>query len=318
MAVRFAHLSSVRRPAVCRSALASLGAILALTACVNPEKTAKRGAEELARHRDDPLLVSPIPGLRLISSSDSAASAIENDPIFPSSFPTTFTRTFEMAGFTPEQLFAAYQEHLERSSLALVSVNCRVSDRNESRVWSGPSRGDDVRATVSVSPMTRQLGFTLGVSKRSGNQPSVNKRSVEKNSVGLRNCLTVDLPAPAYSPRYSTPRTTDELCRVVVTALVGATPTSAAESGAGTCTLRLPRDSSAEVRIFVEDLRTSSLVQLLDGAPPETKPSAAFFRTSTPAWCSITLMTLAEGALRLSANNETVCREFGDSVVAKR
>ena len=62
-----------------------------------------------------------------------------------------------MAGYTPDQLFAAYQTHLDRSNLTLTGIMCQVTMRRESRMWSGVSRGDDVSATVDVSPAQRRV-----------------------------------------------------------------------------------------------------------------------------------------------------------------
>lgn len=221
-----------------------------------------------------------------------------------------------MSGFTAEQLFSAYQVHLERSGLKPLSINCRVIDRTESREWGGTSNGDGVRSTVSVAPTTRQVNFTLDIVETSA-YDSRGERSLEDNSVGLRNCLTVSLPASAFSPRFSNPRTADELCGVVLEAVNGSTVKSVAETSAQTCTLALPRGTSTEVTIYADDLRTASLVQLLDSAPPQTEPTDAFFQTTTATSCSITMMTLPEGPLRLSANDPTVCEKFAEALAPK-
>lgn len=222
-----------------------------------------------------------------------------------------------MAAYAPEQLFSAFEAHLEGSGLRLARITCRVSNRTERREWEGTSLDDAVRAAVSVSLTFRSSEFSLEILGRPGSTATPDERSRETNSVGLRNCLTVVLPPEAYAPRFSAARTGDELCAVVRGVLREAAATAPTSTEERACALTLGGGSPADVKLLVEDLRTSSLAQLLDGAPPRTEPSAAFFSTSTTSSCSVTMMTLPEGALRVNATNATVCTDVAKAFVAK-
>lgn len=223
-----------------------------------------------------------------------------------------------MAGYTPDQLFAAYQTHLDRSNLTLTGITCQVTMRRESRMWSGVSRGDDVSATVDVSPAQRRVSFTLSIRGRATGPRTSEERSPEANSVGLRNCLTVALPATAYSSGYAALRSREELCRLVTGALPEAVSTTSADPGTQICTLTLPDGASGTIELFAEDLRTASLAQLLDGAPPRTEPYAPFFLDSNTGSCKVTMLTLPDGALRFSADDAAICTTFAQAAINQR
>jgi hypothetical protein len=258
---------------------------------VNEEKTAKRGVDELARHARDPLLAVPLPGLKLTASSESAAYARQQDPIFPSSYPTTFTRQYDLGTLTAAEVFAAYEDAFTRQKLKPIVARCRVSIRTEQRTWGGTSLGDPVQVTVAVAPVATNPKITFML--------DVNSSPNGPRSVGLRDCLTIPMPGSAFVAGFSTTRTDDELCAEMLPRFPGALRASPNNSVAGSCTLDLQERTSKGDLVTITDVRNSPLAVLLDDAVPETNPSAEYFFHAFEAVCEITVVKLPTGFIRM-------------------
>ena len=152
--------------------LLAMAMAMLLSSCVDPARTAARGEKELERHRDDPLLTPAVAGLTLISSSDRAAYAVDQDPVFPSSYPTAFKRTFDMAGISPAQVFAGYDRALTRLGAVPAFTSCEVSVPRETRMYTATTGGDAVVVTVAVEQLLGrwQTRFRLEVTALSSGQ----------------------------------------------------------------------------------------------------------------------------------------------------
>ena len=152
--------------------LLAMAMAMLLSSCVDPARTAARGEKELERHRDDPLLTPAVAGLTLISSSDRAAYAVDQDPVFPSSYPTAFTRTFDMAGISPAQVFVGYDRALTRLGAVPAFTSCEVSVPRETRMYTATTGGDAVVVTVAVEQLLGrwQTRFRLEVTALSSGQ----------------------------------------------------------------------------------------------------------------------------------------------------
>ena len=305
-------LRPVRPRSISVGPVAAMAMAMLLSSCVNPARTAARGEKELERHRHDPLLAPAVAGLALISSSDRAAYAVENDPVFPSSYPTTFTRTFDMAGLSPAQVFAGYDRALTGLGAVPALTHCEVSVPRETRVYSATTGGDAVVITVAVEQVlgSWQTRFNLEVSAISQDQASA----------GLRDCLTVRLPASAYvaapsaSSASSASRSGAELCALVKGTPRVPTNAQASIPGVADCAVQvLSRSVAADVT--VTDLRTTPLVQVLDRVAPGADPAAARFVLRSARSCSVILPTLPSGMVEVRANAPDLCDELATQLL---
>ena len=272
-----------------------------LSSCVDPARTAARGEKELERHRNDPLLAPAVAGLTLISSSDRAAYAVDQDPVFPSSYPTAFTRTFDMAGISPAQVFAGYDRALTRLGAVPAFTSCEVSVPRETRVYSATTGGDAVVITVAVEQVLGrwQTRFSL----------EVRAISQDQASSGLRDCLTVRLPASAYGAASSAERSGAELCALVKGTPRVPTNAQASIPGVADCAVQvLSRSAAADVE--VTDLRTTPLVHVLDRVAPGADPAATRFVVRSARGCSVILPTLPSGMVEVRADAPDLCDEL--------
>lgn len=280
-----------------------------LSSCVNPARTAARGEKELERHRHDPLLAPAVAGLTLISSSDRAAYAVEQDPVFPSSYPTTFTRTFDMAGLSPAQVFAGYDRALTGLGAVPALTLCEVSVPRETRVYHATTGGDAVVVTVAVEQVlgSWQTRFNL----------EVRAISQDQASSGLRDCLTVRLPASAYvaaPSATSAERSGAELCALVKGTPRVPTNAQASIPGVADCAVQvLSRSAAADVE--VTDLRTTPLVHVLDRVAPGADPAATRFVVRSARGCSVILPTLPSGMVEVRADAPDLCDELATQLL---
>ena len=251
------------RPRVMSPFVWALLLTVSLAACVDEGATKERGLKEVQRHQDDPLLAITVPGLELVASQDVGASARQQDPIFPSSSPTEFRRSYMIRGATPTQVMSDFEASLVAAGATRVLTHCRVSVPSESRYFATSSKGDGLTIEVRVGAIAG--GWQADVVGQVTPPPAV------QPDVGLPGCLTLRLPASARTVRFSELRPTSELCAVVTAVVPEATLAAEQPPGVPECVLTA---TGAATTVTVSDLRTTALASILDEVAPDTNPAA--------------------------------------------
>jgi hypothetical protein len=279
---------------------------VAVVGCADPQETARRGQEELVRHRDDPLLSVSVPGLRVVSSSSTAAY-VDQGPIFKVPFSTEFVRRFAPFGVDAERGFELLKFAVGQSGARFASSACSVRQRGQEALFSASSKGDDTTVAVVFTP--DNVGAPLELHLRVAS-------TGRSSSTGMADCLRRQLGPGAFVSAYADrPRSDIELCalltedvrRSVFDGQIG----SASKVG---CTMK---GSNNGRRAFVQmgDLRTTPLVDLLDRASPGTDPNAVRIDSGSGPWWT-DLPRLRTGALRVTSDSQAVLDAVVEAILA--
>ena len=287
-----------------RSLISSILILACMTACADPAKTEARGVQELARHRDDRLLLAIPKELRLVSSEDSGAY-VDTGPLLQIPMPTTFDRDFTTEGVVRSSMLDSFDARLSAAGARVVSRRCKLSTRQQTWTWSARSEGDDVSVYVALSPRGPGAPVHMRLSVQ---------RSIEEPDRGLADCLTRELPADVFtSPWKDTPRSPEELCGVLDDDVRRTVFGERSKFKATACSAS-GRRGRARTWIQVGDARAQSLAELLDNVLPGTDPDAARFEDFTGLTKFIVLPRLRSGALVVSSDRVDAVRAAADAI----
>ena len=287
-----------------RSLISSILILACITGCADPAETEARGVEELARHRDDRLLLAIPKGLRLVSSEDRGAY-VDSGPLLQIPMPTTFDRDFTTEEVVGSSILESFDAQLRAAGASVVSRRCNISIRQQTWMWSARSEGDDVSVSVALSPTGPGAPVHMRLSVQ---------RSTEEPDRGLDDCLTRELPADAFtSPWKDRPRSREELCDVLDDDVRRKVFGERSQFKATACSAS-GRRGRARTWVQVGDARAQSLAQLLDNVLPGTDPNAARFEDLTGLTKFIVLPRLRSGALVVSSDRVDVVRTAADAI----